>query len=99
MTNEAKRNEFIVERLVMHLKNKIVTHFVCGNCGYTQSHQIVFCPKCPGKMWIKDETELEYFKRDKNIQNNLYYKHLLNDECGYINWSDWYKIIDMIKSA
>ena len=99
VTNEAKRNEFIVERLVMCLKQKVVTHYVCDKCGYSQDHQIVFCPKCPGKMRIKDETELQNFKRDINAKNNLHYKHLLDDEIGYINWANWYKIVEMIKGA
>ena len=86
----------ITKKFIKYLKERQVLHYVCTSCGYSQGHPIVYCPKCPGKIYLKKETEYEFFRRNKEVRNSVYYKHLCSND---ISWIEWREIIDNIKGG
>lgn len=82
------------------MKGLKVQHYVCNSCGYSQGHQIIYCPKCPSKMTFRTETQYDDFRRDKQARNCLYYKDLCMklNKGKYINWDIWDEIVKKVKS-
>jgi len=58
--------------------------YKCNMCGYSQGHQIIYCPKCPGKMKQTITAELENFKKNpieyKYKYTSLFSVTLTNDK-------------------
>jgi|ERR1035437_6008283 hypothetical protein len=70
--------EKIADYVIDYLREqKVSIVFVCLNCGYHEGHQIVYCPKCPGKMIIlRNTNELELLKRHRDLTKS-YYDHII----------------------
>ena len=88
--------EIITKKFIKYLKERKIHHYVCTKCGYSQGHPIVYCPKCPHRMVVKEETQYEHFIRNEDVINSVYYKHLCSND---ISWIEWREIIDNIKGG
>ena len=96
-----KDTSVIVKEFSNWLKNTIgAPCYRCKSCGYSQGHQINYCPKCPNsdifyEKGLHQWDQLKYNSLDtyefhfKNLVQNKF----LNGE--YLNWDQW----DAVKSA
>lgn len=81
------------------LRNNRQTVYRCDQCGYYQGHQIIYCPKCSGKMQYKKNETLEQAFRYDAINNQSYYKYRFLEVSGihYLTTDQWAETVELIK--
>jgi hypothetical protein len=90
------------------LKEEITSSiYICENCGFTDGHRLIYCPKCPTELThLKNVSDWDMIKYDdlKNFFSislrGRRMHHMMSLEKKYeieISSDEWAKIIKRIK--